>query len=226
MTGVQHKIVGAGAGIAAAYVMTVGYGDTNGILIAGTSLIGCMLPDIDHNSSKIGRKRKAVTGTVSTLYSVGIKVLIVLALGLAVLTGMGMVAYGVNSTHLIIVAALAIGVLILTKCVGDSSLFRWATKHRGLMHTLVVPAILVYALTISSAPVFRMGITGLIVGYCSHLFADMLTVDGCPILFPLTRSNLRFPTHLVTSHSSCTVAAYIVCVLEIVAGIFITHNIL
>ena len=83
------------------------------------------------------------------------------------------------------------------------------------MHTLIPPAIMCTALYVSDYPIYRYIVIGLIVGYCSHLFADMLTVEGCPILFPITKRNFRI-LKLRTKDKSCTVAAWTVAMLSCV----------
>ena len=210
MTGAQHKIVGTGFGIAAAYA---GYraGSPDATIMIVTSMIGCMLPDIDHDKTKIGRKRKAVTQTTTSLTNMLLYGGVFLGTILAVLMVMGFVDYGIDLQKLVFGIG-GLGLVILVKsAVSNSDMYRWATKHRGLMHTLVVPALLWYATTISSAPLYYYAVTGLLVGYVSHLFADMLTVEGCPVLFPLSRSNFRF-LKLRTKDSSTTIAAWVVAV--------------
>lgn len=225
MTGVQHKIVGIGFGIAGATIVTAGLKDPNGLLVLAGSIVGCMLPDIDHDMTKIGRKRKVVmnltTKTANLLIYGGIAACAILLL----LTVRGFVNFGIDPKLLAIGAVGLIAVAFLKKVIGNSDTFKWAAKHRGLMHTLVVPILLYLLARASSFPLYHWTAIGLLVGYCSHLFADMLTVEGCPVLFPLTKMNVRFPTHLKTSNSSCTVAAYIVCILAVIVGFMITGRI-
>lgn len=197
MTGAQHKIVGIGWGIAGAYLATTTMDTGWGLLIAPMSAIGCWLPDMDHDKTKLGRKRKVLT-TVSTgmanLLVYGGIAACVIFVGLVAL---GFADFGVDMTHLGIMLAGLVGVVFLKKVVCNSDTFKWATKHRGLMHTLVVPALLLYSIGLSESPLYKYSVMGLAVGYISHLFADMLTVEGCPILFPLSRSTIniaRFKT--------------------------------
>lgn len=223
MTGVQHKVVGVGFGIAGAYIATAGNHDPYGVLIAATSIVGCMLPDIDHDKTKIGRKRKVLTSMTTAMANVVVFGGIILGLAAAFLVVKGFADFGLSPGVLLGVSAALCVVAILKKIIGNSKTFKWATKHRGLMHTLVVPAIMFFALKVSDFPLYHYGILGLLVGYLSHLFADMLTVEGCPILFPLTKRNIRFPTKFKTKSEVCTTAAYAVAILSVAFAFVYVH---
>ena len=58
------------------------------------------------------------------------------------------------------------------------------------MHTLIIPAIMFAAAFFIEEPVFKIAVTGLTGGYMTHIFSDMLTVRGCPVLFPLSKKNI------------------------------------
>ena len=219
MTGAQHKVVGVGWGLAGAYIAVAGHGDPTGALIAATSVIGCMLPDIDHDMTKIGRKRKVVTTLTTTVVNAIVFGGIVVGLIAALFVFKGFIDFGVSPVRLLLaVAGLGI-VAVLKKVIGNSKTFKWATKHRGLMHTLFVPLLMGLALTASDYPVYHYGVLGLLIGYLSHLFADMETVEGCPVLFPITKKHIRFPTKFKTKDKSCTVAAYVTAILAVAFGI-------
>lgn len=217
MTGAQHKLVGTGFGIAGAYAICHGYQDPYGVIVFPLAVAGSMLPDIDHDMTKIGRKRKAVTTVATGSMNLMIGGGIIAAAILAIITMLGIKDFGFSPTQLGIVAGGLVVVAVLRKVLTNSKTFKWATKHRGIMHTLVVPAILYFAMGVSDFPLWKYSMLGLLIGYCSHLFADMLTVEGCPILFPLTKNNIRFMT-LRTKNKSCNVAAMVVCILAIAVG--------
>lgn len=215
MTGAQHKVVGIGVGIAAAYAFVQTNNEPAAAIVAAGSAIGCWLPDMDHDMTKLGRKRKVLTNLTNTMASIVVLGGIVASLGLIILMTLGIRDYGID-TKLLYVCAGGLALLaIASKFIKNSKTFRWATKHRGLMHTLLVPALMCTALRVSDYPVYTYIVIGLIVGYCSHLFADMLTVEGCPILFPITKKNFRF-LKLRTKDKSCTVAAWTVAMLSCV----------
>lgn len=214
MNGVQHKTVGIGFGIAGAYVVMVGGNEPMGAIIAATSVIGCMLPDIDHDKTKIGRKRKWFTETATTVVNVVIFAGIMLSLIAGFLVFKGFVDFGVSPIMLLICAGGLALTAVVKKVIGDSKLFKWATKHRGFMHTLIVPVFIYIGMMASDYPAYHYGMMGIFVGYISHLFADMLTVEGCPVLFPLTRNNIRI-MRLKTKDKKCSKVAFIVSVLAV-----------
>lgn len=209
MTGAQHRVVGIGVGIAAAYALVQTHNEPAAAITVVGSAIGLWLPDMDHDMTKIGRKRKLLTSLTSTMASIVVLGGIALAMGLIMLMVFGIKDYGIDMRLLLIAVGGLTLVAIASKFIKNSKTFRWATKHRGLMHTLLVPVLMSTALKVSDYPVYKYIVIGLIVGYCSHLFSDMLTVEGCPILFPITKKNIRF-MKLRTKDKSCTVAAWTV----------------
>lgn len=223
MTGAQHKIVGTGAGIAAAYVLVAGMNEPVGALVVGTSIVGCMLPDIDHDKTKIGRKRKFVTELSGKVLNTLIYGGIFLGACLVLALTYGLVNFGIDPSKLIIgIIGLAL-VAIIKKLIVQNSLVQWAAKHRGLMHTLVVPVLLYILMGVSPFSVWHYGIMGLLIGYCSHLFSDMQTVEGCPILFPLTKNNVRI-MRLRTKDKACTRWAWIDAIILVgLAYVYVTY---
>lgn len=222
MMGVQHKVVGIGAGVAGAILIVNGQGEQLGSLVAFTSVIGAMLPDIDHDRTKIGRKRKFITnlsGNALTILASAASIILILAIA-----GMvsGVLAAGINWDRLGTGAAIIMCVDIARKRIANSKNFKWMTKHRGLMHTLV-PMIGIYLLmTVTPNKIWYYSLFGILIGYGSHLFADMLTVEGCPILFPLSKSNFRF-LKLSTKSNSCWLAAFGAAALFVYLALKITQ---
>lgn len=188
MNGVQHKIVGTGAAIATAYAAMKLTGDQTATVCLVTGIFGSILPDIDHDMTKLGRKRKLVTtlskNLLTAIYIVGV-------LGIAIILGttiLGIQSYNIDTSQLMIMFGAFIVFGFLYKFLKNNQTIKWATKHRGLMHTLVVPALLCFAIYVIKIPVYRWALIGTVAGYLSHLIADMMTVEGCPILFPLTKN--------------------------------------
>lgn len=197
MTGAQHKIVGIGWGVAGAIAVTKTMGTPYGLLVAPMSAIGCWLPDMDHDKTKLGRKRKVLMTVSTNIANALVYGGVAVGTIFAGLVALGFADFGIDMTHLAIALAGLVLVIFLKKVVCNSDTFKWATKHRGIMHTLIVPALMFYAIGLSDAPVYKYSVMGLTIGYVSHLFADMLTVEGCPILFPISRANIpimRFKT--------------------------------
>ena len=216
MMGIQHKVVGIGFGIATAIYMAEGLGEPGPAIIAlGASTIGCMLPDIDHDNSKIGRKRKVVTDITSRLTSiVAIGAILALA-GILAGTAVGMVHSNTDPTMLITGLLGLIGFVLFASKAKNSKTFQWMTHHRGFMHTLIPPALIALLIFASDMKYWRAGTIGLCIGYLSHLLADMLTIEGCPVLWPLTKKNIRF-LKLKTKNASTWIAAVLLAALPCV----------
>ncbi|MDR1523302.1 MAG: metal-dependent hydrolase [Endomicrobium sp.] len=60
--------------------------------------------------------------------------------------------------------------------------------HRGITHTLFIPAILVllmYYASLNGLPVIPELILGLNIGWVAHILADMFNKKGVPLLWPV-----------------------------------------
>ena len=185
MTGKSHSAIGVAAGIAFG-IYGIRQGDA--IFVAGilTAPLAAMLPDIDHNSSKIGRLRKRAARVIMVLLGLAL-------VGVILYFGMYMTNEYTN------LLALGLGVvlpMVLLFCLRKNRVvaksLRFVSKHRGLMHTLLVPACALLATLFIQDRFLLVLVYGFIIGYVSHIFADCLTVRGCPILFPLTTQQIRF----------------------------------
>jgi len=167
---------------------------------------GAMLPDIDHNNTKIGRKRKKVLNDMKKLLPVGFIVFV-----LAVVYSF---EKGVGVSQLLPVICVVVSFLLLV-LVGSSKWgrqkFRFFTKHRGIMHTLCVPAVCVYiTVTFELHIVMEQLLLGAAAGYLTHLVADCLTIEGCPILWPLTTRCVKIPL-AATNTKSEKIVAVLLC---------------
>ena len=204
MTGNSHKAIGIAVGAA----FTI-YGYQNGIPAAALALvsapIGAMLPDIDHSGSKAGRIRK-------TAADVAIVVAATAMVGAAVYYGwynvdyMVLIAIGLGvALPLTVLAALS-----RTKHVRD--FLGFATMHRGIMHTLLLPVCMFFAARHISSTYILILLWGGMAGYVSHIFADCITKRGCPILFPLTQKSISLTKMNTGSRAEKICVAVIVIV--------------
>lgn len=208
MMGTQHTVVGVGAGIAGAILIVNGRGDQLGSLVAFTSVFGARLPDIDHDRTKIGRKRKFVTKLSGQALTYLIcAAIVVIGLGSVGLLS-GIISDGVQTGNLMLGSIVIIGLGVARKFITNSKSFKWMAKHRGLMHTLVPMVGIYFLMTMTTYGIWYYSLMGVLIGYGSHLYTDMLTVEGCPILFPLTKKNFRI-LKLSTKSNSCWVAAFL-----------------
>lgn len=188
MTGKTHKIIGIIAGGAAMYYGVKTTGDALYMLYLISAPAGAMIADIDHDSSKLGRSRKNIMTALSALLGS----LAVVAISFFLVDGY---AKGNFLPSVLTVLLVALPFLILTffsKINFIKNNLQFAVKHRGIMHTLILPAFLLASTYFIEEPIFKIFITGLTIGYITHLAADMLTVRGCPVLFPFTKKNIRF----------------------------------
>lgn len=130
----------------------------------------------------------ASAGLLIAGHSADIKTMIISA-GVA---GIGALLPDIDSPHSKIGCRIPILPKMLTITVG----------HRGLLHS-IPGAIIVSLLIASVAKLFLASpFTGLLLltmaGYLSHLFMDMLTSRGCPLLWPLP---IRFRLPLIHTGS-------------------------
>lgn len=187
MTGKTHKFIGLVAGGAVAYYGIAVLNEPLYIVAAFSSAIGAMIPDIDHNNSSIGSKRKKIFNFLSVI--IGLVILCTAMLFL--------IFASLNDTLWSSVVTLALillpfGVLTaLTKIEFVQRNIKFIVKHRGFMHTLILPACMVAALFVIKEPVFAILLQGLLIGFVSHLFMDILNPKGCPILYPISKSNIK-----------------------------------
>ncbi|MCL2016707.1 MAG: metal-dependent hydrolase [Defluviitaleaceae bacterium] len=197
MTGKSHSTIGIATGLA----FTI-YGVTNSApeyaLAMFTAPLFAMLPDIDHNNSKIGRIRKKTTKFVAV------------ACFLALLAAASY--YGWYLANYILFAVLTLSailpvvlIFLINKTKTGKRLINFTVKHRGIMHTFIMPAGLLFLASFVSQPLLLILLYGSVAGYVSHIIADCLTKHGCPILFPLTTKNIRF-ARVVTGSANEAVA--------------------
>lgn len=187
MNGVSHKTIGVGIAIACVYV---GMKQNNAALCAAavTAPLGAMLPDIDHDNSKIGKKRKEGMETIEKAGKVGIAGVILGTVGYQIyLTG-------AIATALFKVSLMWIPILLCLKIATSETIkskLKFFTKHRGIMHTLWPVIGMLYGSYIIKIGFIQSLIMGLALGYLSHLLADCETIMGCPILWPIVKGNIR-----------------------------------
>ena len=216
MMGVQHKLVGVGVGVAGAYLVVAGKGEELGAIMAFTSTIGCMLPDIDHDNSKIGRKRKFITSLSDKALTALVAVAVIVAVAIIGGVVFGFINDGVRLGAVLSTALLIVAIGLMRKMLSNSKAVKWMTKHRGIMHTLIPVAAIVSLTLITPMRFWFYSCIGLALGYVSHLFADMLTVEGCPILYPLSKKNIHF---LFFRLKTGSFASWVACVIVVIIAV-------
>jgi len=186
MTGKTHKFIGIAAGAAVAY--TAVSGDAMGLFYIIACPIGAMLPDIDHDNSKLGRSRKNIMAAISTVF--GSFALVAIAFFLVDAYEQSNLLPAIVTVLIIIIPFALLVSLSKIKFVKKN--LKFMVKHRGLMHTLILPAFMFGASFLVNEPTFRILLNGVNIGYITHILSDLLTTRGCPILYPVTKKNIRF----------------------------------
>lgn len=185
MTGKSHKAIGFVAGLSLAMYLTSTTGNPLAVIAVITSTAGAMMPDIDHDNSKIGSARKQVFRLVRS---------IVTFVSIWSIFGFAAYAYLTKNVSALLIAGVAIvvmfGFTFLATNPKIKKQMNFLVKHRGIMHTLFVPALMLVAGKYFANPILESILTGFALGYFSHLFADTLTVAGTPLLWPLSKRNI------------------------------------
>jgi len=209
MTGKTHKAIGTATGIAFA-IYGLRHGNPAAVLGMVSAPMAAMLPDIDHGSSRIGQTRRMVANLVVA----------VLLLGLVVSAWRYSWHITNYRTLVLTLIMFAIPVMIFfgisqTKWMRNTIGF--VTKHRGIMHTLLLPIFMFFSVGFINESYFRILVLGALLGYLSHILADCLTVKGCPILFPITRKNISL-IKITTGTVEEKICAAVIITLILVLG--------
>ena len=180
MTGKSHKAIGTAVGLAFT-VYGVLQSRPEFALALVTAPISAMIPDIDHNNSRMGKTRKKVVDFLVIFITV-------------VLVGTVIYWYMTSDTSFLSVAlgvaAPILALYLLSQIPAVKKTWGFARKHRGIMHTLLVPICMIFAVRAITDPYVLIMVYGAIAGYASHILADTFTKKGCPIFFPITQKHI------------------------------------
>jgi inner membrane protein len=215
MTGKTHKFIGIAAGAAAAYYGVTALDNPAHLFYLIACPIGAMIPDVDHDSTKLGRSRKNITAAISTLFSSFALVAVIFFLADAYQKQRLLPAI---ATILLILVPFAL-LVSLSKIKAVKKNLKFMVKHRGLMHTLILPACMFGAGFLVTEPTFKILLTGLNIGYITHIISDLLTVRGCPVLYPATKKNIKFMN--IKTGSPGEYIAGLICA-AVAAAVFLT----
>lgn len=213
MHGVQHKRMGIAAGAGVVAYMILSKSSTELALSAMTIPIGVMLPDVDHDRSKIGRTRKKISETLKII---------------SVLLVLGFVAFSYKAGGMwnaLLNAGYVGGMCLIINIIENNKHVKkqlgFITKHRGIMHTLIPPAFIMGTTLWTSNDYYDYMIIGLALGYVVHLLGDMGTEQGAPVLWPLTKVNMRYSYFNTDRHSAAIeMLCNLWCILAMVIGIY------
>ena len=215
MNGVQHKAFGIACGVA--YMWYKG-ADTNTALALLTTALGAALPDYDHPAKKENKAARKTVGAADKIVTYGTYGLGVLA-GVSLLAPMLIKGSALSSIvgqansftqKYLIWIICVIGIVLLKNMVTKSKTFKWAVAHRGIMHSLIPLGVLWYGRSLFiEGNMFYNILTGIMVGYVSHLYIDMWNKDGCPLLFPFSKKDIGLHLMPTKNISGCWAIIFI-----------------
>lgn len=190
-----------------------------GILITGV-VAGFLadLPDYDHPRKREHRRMMSLL----TFIKIGLLALI----GIQVVSIIYFICNDISiisrSIYLII-TIIALGALqiLTTGQLGGgakSSSAKFITKHRGLSHTLFYPVIMSLGIIFTCNNIewnllrfiIKYAGIGVVFAYMTHILADMYSVNGAPILWPMTEKPVRFTTLSATKYGWLLVGLYFI----------------
>ena len=184
-----HKIGGLSLGAAVALSM---FGNPVGNslvqlqegIVIGASMIGAMLPDIDHPNSKISKKARITSRVVNTVAGhrglLHAPLFVVLLWILFRIVKTTMINSSVVSSVISLIISMAVpfaGIIIALMKRGRISVT--ATMLIGMVFYWISQ---VYSMEM----LYQCFTTGIITGYISHLAMDSMTRTGIPLLYPIT----------------------------------------
>lgn len=214
MMGTSHKTIGTAVGIA---MVLYAINTKEPMLAIGmvTAPIGAMLPDIDHHNSKIGKTKNEVMVTMTRVCVVVTALLLALFCS-GLCSSIRLFSFIDGRAVVCVASGTVMLIVIQSKWFRDK--YPFLCKHRCIFHTLVLPALLSVYVIFQRVDGFIAGaVFGIVLGYVSHLVADCLTVEGCPIAFPITTRDVGVPLL-----STDTKAEKLYC--AIVSGLIILYG--
>lgn len=186
MTGKSHFALGCATAGAIAY-LGMQSGSVDQVAMCLTIPFGAMLPDIDHDMTKLGRKREWIITWMKRIFY-AVCALYVLDMMYTVLVEKK------DITTVLVGGLVSYGPIILAVVLTQNPIFRNKTKffrkHRGIMHTLFPIVCLVIGAYLLKGGFMSVLLIGVSIGYATHLIADQETKMGNPLLWPLTDKNI------------------------------------
>jgi len=183
MMGVTHKAIGVATG-AAIVVYAVGTDQPIYALGMISAPLGAMWPDIDHHNSKLGKANTRFWGLARIIAIntfVGAMASLFIAYKFFPEATESKVLF--NSCMILIVASL---MLLIPQLKFIQDIFPFIFRHRGIWHTLVIPALIFSSVFKITNEWLAAILIGFMTGYLSHLLADSFTTDRVPAAWPIT----------------------------------------
>lgn len=200
--GVQHALGGAAVWLAATPALDAAYGLTPGQVAVGTVIAAgaAMVPDLDQHGSTIGRTYGPVTNVLAriiALVSGGHRNGTHSLLGVAAFTGVAWLAVAHGGWLRFVLLWILLGVA----CRAAGLAIPGHRSVTAVLHAVSMGVVTLIALA-SGVGLAVPLIAGTALGVVSHLAEDMLTPQGCPLLWPISKA--RHGVGLVTTGSRWT----------------------
>lgn len=197
MLGVQHALSGGAVWLAATPALDAAYDLSPGSVFVGAWLTAgaAMLPDLDQRNSTIGRTYGPLTNVVARLLAAvagGHRNGTHSLLAVLAFTGFAWFSASVGGWWQALVLWVLLGVAL--RAAGIS-----VPGHRSLTSVLHAGfcALVTGAVLMSGVDLFVPLVAGVVLGVAAHIAGDMLTPQGCPLLWPFTKA--RHGVGLVTT---------------------------
>lgn len=216
MNGKQHFAIGVSVTVS---TMLIGLSTSNNALVLSSIVapFGAMLPDIDHDKTDLGRIRYSVLSKID-------KSILILSI-VAIIVGFYNIYTRFNIFNNIVMIVGFLCVILITQTPLITSHLKFYTRHRGIMHTMVVPAVVMLLSFNADVAFIRSIAISFSLGYVSHLFADMHTFMGCPVAFPITKKYIHVPIIRVHSNTwQCNVVTVYIMLLIVGIGIYVQNG--
>lgn len=219
MTGKSHRAIGVASGIALS-IYSLRCGAPLGLLSLITAPLGAILPDIDHDGSVAGKVKNKILNylwVVIAIVFIGVCTFITLTYGakdiliyIGLLTSICILCFITWKIINKLKPKPAQKKTQKNKVVNTvKQEVEFLTEHRGIMHTMLVPGLLVLLSFTVDLGDYRYLVYGLNIGYISHIIADVMTKSGCPILWPLTKKKI----HLINIKTGSKGERVVACLL-------------
>lgn len=194
MRGYSHSLSGAAAGLAAGILLH--YSLTNDAALSGLTAGMALLPDLDTRSSCASRCLGFASGAVSLVIaktSGGHRHLAHSLAGIAAFTGLAWLACHYRHD---LGGKIGLGLLLVIAVAGALEALHLARSHAADLAGAVVAGLVIWhGYGLALIPLATL------IGTSTHILGDMLTVEGCPLVLPLSKSHqfalppfLRFTT--------------------------------
>ncbi len=214
MMGRQHALAGTAAWLAAAPLLDQSPGQValGALVAAGAG----MVPDLDQRGSTIGRTYGPLTnvaarviGAVSGGHRNGTHSLI----GVAVFTAVAYLAAEHGGPLRWVLLWVLLGVACRAYGVG-------VPGHRALTSLIhaVTMGVLTAAVLAAGVDLTMILVAGMFLGTLSHVVADMLTPQRCPLLWPVSKA--RYGVGLVTTGNRWT-SPLVTFLLTVLVGVLV-----